>query len=566
MKRYDVAALGLYALLTLVLASSLVSNIDTVLAGRSSDVYVNLWVDWWTRKALTEGLDFYHTDYLFYPLGTSLVFHSFSHTTTFLSLLMAPLIGRFAAYNVVILLSYVLSGFSMYLLTNRLTGCRPASLVAGLVFAFYPFHIYESSHPVLVTTQWIPLFALALVRALRETGLSRIRQILLAALWFLLTALSSWHLMIMLGMWMALYLLYGLLLERSEWAPRAFRSLVLLAVVIGVTVGPFLWPIIREQLTTDTGYMVIDAQRHGFGNDLLSFVIPNRDHPLLGSISKTLAINDEYGFTRRRSAYLGYVCLGLAIGGVATARRKARFWSLAGLVFFVLSLGSQVSFNGAPLHSFVLPWSIPIIGVLRHAFRLDVLLFFSLSVLVGYGCCWLYSRIALRSRMLARIALVSVAGLILFEYLVHPFPTTKVSYSPFWYQLAQEEGDFAVADFPWDGQHGKYYMSCQTLHGKKIIGGRVSRKPRDADAFVEANPLLAPLEEGTAPDPTLDIDEEFAELAAQGIRYIVVHKHFLKSDAVENWRRWLAKSSSPYYEDERLLVYCTEPTSNSGAP
>ncbi len=562
MKQYDWAVLGLYGLLTLILTSSLASNLNTVLAGQSSDVYINPWADWWTKKALTEGLDFYYTDYVFYPQGTSLAFHSFTHINTFIILFLAPLVGYFAAYNLTILLAYVLSGFSMYLLVTYLTGCRSAAFVAGLVFAFYPYHIFESAHPVLVTTQWMPLFALALMRSLRSTGSSRVKQVLLAALWFLVTALSSWHLMIMLSMWTFLYLLYKIIFERSEWAPRAFRALALLAVVVGLVLIPFLWPMMRELMTSDAGYV---TKSSGHGCDLLSFIVPNQHNPLLGSLVYTLGLEDKSGFTRKHSAYLSYVALGLAVIGVVQARRKPRFWLLAGVIFFVLSLGSQINLNEVPLHSFSLPWAVPIIGILRHPRRLHVLVFFCFAVLVGYGGRWLHNRIVLRNRALAHIALASVAAFILLEYLICPFPTTPVTLSSFWHQLAQEEGDFAVADFPKDNKSEKYAMFCQIFHGKKIVSGRVSRTPQDAEAFLEANPLLERLNEGTAPDPDWDMEVEFARLAAQDIRYIVVHKHLLKSDEVENWRGWLGDSHL-FYEDERLMVYCTESISEKGTP
>jgi len=554
--RYNVTVLVLYGLLTLALTLPLPCEMNESLAGHSLDVYINPWADWWTMKALTEGLDFYHTDYMFYPRGISLVFHSFSHTNTALSLLLAPLMGRFAAYNVTILLAYVLSGFGTYLLASHLTGCRPAAFIAGLVFAFHPYHIFESAHPVLVTTQWIPFFVLALVRMLHDTDVGRVKQVLLAALWFLLTALSSWHLMIMLAGWAALYLFCSLFFERADWVPGASRSLILLSLVAGLSVVLFLWPIIREQLTTDTAYMAVDVQ-DGLGNDLLSFFIPNWRHPLFGP--RFAGYYEEIGFTRKRPAYLGYVSLGLAVGGIATARRKTRFWLLAGLIFFVLSLGLQITFRGSPLHVFRLPWAIPIIKLMRHPFRLNTLLFFSLAILVGFGSRWLHSWVAKRSKPLAYLALVSVAGLILFEYLVYPFPTTQPSYSPFMSQLAQEEGDFAVADFPMGRMPAKYYMFYQVIHSKKIVDGVVSRTPGDAYAFVDANPLLGPLHAGAAPDPGLDVEEQFAALATQDIRYVIVHKQFLDSKKMEDWQRWLVKFPPPFYEDEWLIAYRTTP-------
>jgi len=549
-----VAMLGIYCALTIAMTWPLPAQMSTHLAGDDVDVLINPWADWWTQKALTEGLDFYHTDYLFYPHGASLVFHSFSHVNTAISLLLTPLIGHFAAYNLAILLTYAVSGLGMYLLANHLTGCRPAAFVAGVVFAFHPCHLFQSSHPVLVTTQFMPLFALAFIRMLRDASANRVAQTLLAALWFLLTALSSWHLMLMLVGWVAIYLLYGLLFERAEWSPGAIRHLSLLVVVVALTIAPFLWPIVHEQLVTDTSYMAAEVAE-GRGNDLLSFLTPNRLHPVFGPLVSE--INSRIGYTRNWPAYLGYTALGLALAGVAAARRRTRFWWMSGLAFLFLSLGAQIKWEGTPLHTFQLPWVAPIIAVLRHPLRLNSLTFLSLAVLVGFGGRWLYERIASRTRPLAYLVLSLLTGLLLFEYWAFPFPTTRPSYSPFLHQLSQEEGDFAIADFPMGRQEAKYYLFDQTIHGHKIVDGVVSRTPHDAYAFVDADPLLGPLRNENV--PTEHLADRLAVLAAQDIRYIIVHKRFLDSARMENWQKWLAHFPPPYYEDEMVIVYHTAP-------
>jgi len=555
MRRCDWAVLVLDVLLTVILTWPVSCNMNEMLAGHSSDPYHNLWVNWWTEKVLTEGQSLYYTDYLFYPYGVSLIFHSFSHANTALSLALAPLVGRFAAHNAVVLLAYALSGFGMYLLVSYLSGCRPAAFVAGLVFALNPYHISESDHPILVTTQWIPLFVLAFVRMLREPGARRVAQLFLAVLWFLMTALSSWHLMTMLIGWMVLYLLYSLVFERAGLVEGAGRSLVMFIVVSGLLLVPFLWPIVREQLTADTTFVAVDVGE-GLGNDLLAFFLPNRWHPFFSSL-----FSDTYehiGFTSRRSAYLGFVPLALAVGGMATARRKSRFWLLSGLVIFVLSLGATVVFCGKPLHTSTLPWAVPIIGVLRHPFRLNVLLFLSLSVLVGFGGRWLFGRLARRGRLPVYLAVALTICFVLFEYLTFPFPHTIPSYSPFIGQLAQEEGDFAVVDLPMGRKWAKYHMFYQMIHGKKIADGHISRTPDNAYDFVDASPLLGPLHAGTAPDlDANDIREQFAVLAEQGVRYIIVHKELVGAGEMEDWREWLADFPAAFYEDERLIAYRT---------
>jgi len=548
----SVVVLVLYALLTVVVAWPLVSNMDTVVAGQSSDVQINLWADWWTKKAMIEGLDLFHTDYLFYPQGVSLAFHSFSHMNTLITLLLTSLMGHSVAYNATILLAFALSGFSMYLLVEHLTGCRPAAFVAGLVFAFHPYHRFESAHPVIVTTQWMPLFALALEKTFHGDNGRRERNMLLTALWFVLTALSSWHLMLMLAAWGGLYLGYALLVGDRELAPGALRSLLLSAVVIAVVLSPFIWPMLREMLGPGISYASTDPD-NGIGNDVLAFLVPNESNPLLyRPIASWVDINDQTSFTGKRSAYLGYAALALAVVGFAVCDR-ARFWALGALVSLLLSLGGRVTLNGVPLHDWHLPWALPILRVMRHPYRLSVLVFFFLSVTAGYGWRWLHRRLAYRHEILSRVGTPLLALLILLEYAVVPFPTMKLAYPPFLHQVAEEDRGFGVIDFPMGRQEGKYYMYCQTIHGKRIAGGHVSRKPDSADAFIDGNPLLEQLDDNAAPGPDVDVEEEFDRLARHGFRYLIVHKRFLRPEEAEQWKSWFP--FPPWHESDWLIVY-----------
>ena len=268
-----------YVFLTVVMTWPLVTKMSTHLAGDNVDVWLNQWATWWTGKAITDGLDLYQTEYLLHPRGASLAFFSFSHANTAVSLLLTPLIGRFASYNIPVFLAYALSGFSMYLFAEHLTGSRTGAFVAGIVFAFNSNHMSESSHLHLVSTQWIPLCMLALSRMLRDTGTGAVRQTWSAALWFLVTALSGWHLMTMLAALMALYLLWQAIFERDECSPRALARLVMLAIIVGITVIPFMLPILREHLTADTSYVAVDVRR-GQGYDLVERPAIRFDEPM----------------------------------------------------------------------------------------------------------------------------------------------------------------------------------------------------------------------------------------------------------------------------------------------
>ena len=64
-KRWEALALIFYILLTLVMTLPLPGQLNKAVAGWSADVYLKLWADWWTEKALGEG-KFTH-DTIFVP-------------------------------------------------------------------------------------------------------------------------------------------------------------------------------------------------------------------------------------------------------------------------------------------------------------------------------------------------------------------------------------------------------------------------------------------------------------------------------------------------------------------
>ncbi|MFZ0546244.1 MAG: hypothetical protein WAM60_12435, partial [Candidatus Promineifilaceae bacterium] len=124
------------------------ANLNSVIIGDDNDVYINPWDDWWTAKAISDpDISLWKTDYLFYPKGANLVYHSFSHLNTLVSLGLRPFLGTFPAYNITMLINLVLNGFSMFQLARYLTKSTIAALLAGIVFAFNSQVIYQICHP-----------------------------------------------------------------------------------------------------------------------------------------------------------------------------------------------------------------------------------------------------------------------------------------------------------------------------------------------------------------------------------------------------------------------------------
>ena len=108
-----------------------------------------------------------YDDYFFAPLPRSIVFNE---NLFGLSLLFAPfyLLGPnpLWAYNLTLLVSLALSAFFTYLLVAKLTRSAPAGIIAGVLFAFSPYVLFEIGRIQLVATQWIPALFLLLHRAI----------------------------------------------------------------------------------------------------------------------------------------------------------------------------------------------------------------------------------------------------------------------------------------------------------------------------------------------------------------------------------------------------------------
>ena len=555
----NIAVLALYVLISIALTFPLPFTMDRCLAGDDIDAWLNPWANWWTQKALSERLPFYHTRYLFYPHGTSLVYHSFSHTNSALWLALRHLVGDLPAHNLTILMTYPLSAFTLYLLAHHLTKSRPAAFIAGFIFAFSPYHVAESSHPILGTIQWIPLFLLSLEKAIAQ---EKVKAGLSAAFWLWLTALSGWHLLILalsLGICRALYLL----LTENRWKSRKVLQILLVAsLAFAILTLPFMWPLLREQFTSATSGSFIAHQERYAGTDLLAFFTPSNYHPLLGPLVGKM-YECLYPGLWKPPAFIGYSVLALGCIGILRSRRRGRFWWIASVVSFVLALGPRPRVLGRLLLSHPLPWGIPLIRLIRYAERVNVLFTLCWSLLVAWGCVALLRR--LRSRHQTYLLMVGILILTAFEYCPVPFPSTCVEIPPFYLELAREPDDFAILEIPMGRQPAKISMYYQTIHERPLVEGHVSRTPPHAYDFIESNELLSLLRQYSVPDyegpftlPFPDVSRQLETLAEAGIRYVVFHRDKIPPAMLAAWQSFVV--ADPVYDDASLVVYRTRPT------
>jgi hypothetical protein len=553
-----------YILLTLVMTWPVVTQLSTHIIGYGDDMWVHYWNDWWVKRVLQQGGNIYYTPLLFHPTGVDLTYHNFAWVNIAVWLVIEPLTGSIAAYNLTHLMHIPLCGLSMFLLMRRLTRSDMAAFLSGLVFAFWPYRVLDLNHPNMISTEGFPLLMLVLLR-LFHNG-KPMRDGIIAGLLIALIGYMRLQLTILAGIMMAGYLLYTVIWERERWNWQVVAGLALAGAAATILMMPVVYPLARQQIVgfSDQAYQ-LDIE--GSKQDVLSWIIPHHQHPLASLFDQVFKPYTNKAVRSVFSAYVGYVVSGLALIGVLKRRsnRESIFWFGLAILSFTLALGPYLQFNliqtGIPL-PYILAEQLPLIQMLRHPHRFSALLAVPMAVLAGYGALAVKDWLAKRrwGKRLAHPATFAIllTALILADYWSVPASMITAAIPNFYATLADEPGDFAIVGLPGDRNRTEQYMFYQTLHARPILGGHVSRLPPGALAFESSVPLLAGMYDSGEINMQLpDISRQLSLLDQAGFRYLILHKHLVWPGTLAKWRSYLA--ISPRYEDEDVVVYTTNP-------
>jgi hypothetical protein len=585
-----------YVLLTLAMTWPAVGQLSTHLLGSGDDMWVHYWNNWWVKRVLQRRGDVYYTPLLFHPTGVSLVYHNFAWVNIALWLALEPLAGGVAAYNLVHLAHIPLCGLAMFALARRLTQSRAAAFVAGLVYAFWPYRMLDTNHPNMVSTEGFPLLALALWSLFCSR--KPVRDGLIAGLILALVGYMRLQLLILAGFFVVLYLLYVLIWERGQWNWRVVGGLALMGVVALALMTPALLPLAREALAGDSAEELYVVSALDPEQDLLAWIVPQHQHPLGGLFTRIFPGYVQNETRAHHSAFVGYVAAALGVAGVVNRRthRQTWFWVGLAILSFFLALGPYLRFNGVEYPHVPLPYRLigwlPPVQMLRHPHRFTALLALPVAVLAGYGAAafktWLAGRgancqLALHDFEALAVSDEGIRGdenrtchpfypfnpltitvllgaLVLVDYFSVPTDMVSACVPAFYTALAEEPGDFAIVGLPGKRQITERYMFYQTVHGRPLLSGHVSRLPPQAMVFADSVPLVA----GAYRSSTGGIDTQFPDISRQltalseaGFRYVVVHKALAPAALVEEWQSYLALT--PRYEDDEVAVYATAP-------
>lgn len=563
-----------YTLVTILFTYPTVLQLSTHLPGTGGDTYLFVWNLWWIKKAVTElRTNPFWTDYLLYPEGVSLVFHTFVPLHGLLSIPLQAFVGLVATTNLINILTFILSGYGTYLLCRHLVTDRISAFIGGMVFAFCPYRFaHLVGHFNLTSTEWLPFFALALLKVAEAAGRDRIRAPLGCAVLLLLIALCDYYYLFYALLLVALFVIYRVRSEGSRAflehdAPPLAIALGLFAVGFSPILAMAGLELLREGRETVHGWRGATI----YQADLLAYVTPSPLHPFLGPLTRSISRRFT-GNIAEATVFAGYVPLTLGLAALVKLRQThpwVRFWSLGLVTFFILSLGPFPRILGKAIRLIPLPYQLvmltPVLNDLRVPSRFAIMVMLSLAVLVAFACRRVLGRPrSQRGRLLIAVSLVLAIS---FEYLALPFPMFQPSVPEIYRQIGSEPELYTVLDLPlgWKtglkmvGKFPSELLYYQTMHEKRLVGGYVSRVPDGKIRTLEARPVLQTLLElqhqgrPGQPHSGRPVGALISDLAALQVRYLVVHRPLENS-----WVRAFIESRLPVekiYEENGVLVF-----------
>lgn len=489
------AVIAFFAVLSALYFWPLPLHFSTHIPGFPGDNFFFLWDQRWVQLSLARlHASPLYTDWIYYPLGVPLIFHALVPAHGLFALPLYSLgLGSVPIFNLLFLLSYVLTGYATWLLVLRLTGSRLAGLIAGLVFTFCPYKwTHAQGHLNLIYTQWIPLFLLCLLDTLSAR---RWRFPLFAGLFLLLQLYSDLQYSIFLLLLAAPVVLDVLLRRRAARGAWARLALVLIVALVGSL--PLLLAGRRALAAEGQFFASRSVTRPQFSADLEGYLRPPVNHPVLGGFSASFSSGGE------RTVFLGWTAALLALLGAFRGKRKTAVWLVSALAFVLLSLGPVIHVHGRALvrnrvYELVRA-NLPGLESLRTPGRFGLVVTLCVAVLAGFGVASLAARLRRpRSYLLAG----ALGALLLFEFAI-PSWIARATLPPGFaragemlpfgtpvFILPPRVGDGEVFFGPMDFRAQYFCLEA----GLRCAGsGFASRSPRWRVAFFTQKPALRPL-------------------------------------------------------------------------
>jgi O-antigen/teichoic acid export membrane protein len=414
--------------------------------------------------------------------------------------LAARVVGAIAAFNLVTLAGFVLSGATMYLLVRYLGCARLVAAWAALAYIVFPWHMARVEHASLLQLEVLALLVLTLVAAARRPSWLRFGFVGAANL-------ACWLMSGYFGP-MALVTTVAFMLGAAVTSSRRRGLLLVGGAGISAFAAAGIFGIAAVASGTNSGAGLARAvgDLSIYGLRPIELVVPPARNLVLGSRLDSFWNTHTHGSNGTEvTNYLGLLTFAFAITWLVIAVRRRRSLSrneriatpglvvafVAALAFAapspILLFGHNVSMPSRLL------WQL--VPAFRVVSRWDTVLMTALVPLAAFGLQAIWRSLARPGwpRVLPA-AVVGVAMIISFlELAIHPVQNRfRTVPKPPEYSVVGRTPQGILAEYPLG--YSDIYRLWQSRHGRPLLNGA----PPDTQADYARLVLLDPVQPGTA--------------------------------------------------------------------
>ena len=581
----------IFSVLTVIFTFPIILDFASDAAGLDCyDKCHMMWRFWWADFSFENGLDFQHSNYIFYPDGAG-ISGNLAYFTTFLGFLLVQFLNYAAAWNIIWFLGFVFGGYGCYLLANNFNKNYLSSIIAGIIFTFTTYHMAHSLvHIGLSMIVWLPIFVLFLFKLLEKQ--SKYYSIVGGIVFFLVSLTHLYYSVFITMFSIVFFAVY--IFKQKKVSNKTFITNFSILLTIGLISTSILF--LSNTTLGDEAPDRILSEHIQYSVNLENLILPGPEHTTQ-KISDNGVYRSFYSFFDKpvhglqieQFVFLGYSVIFLSTLAVIRYRRNhIWFWVLICGIFILMSLGPELKIfhesTGIVLPDKVFYDTVPEWDEIRAPARFIVIANLALAVLASYAVYGL-----LKNKFSAfkqQLMLTAVIGfVILFEFSMIPYLSYSEPIPDIYEEIKNDESKFAVLSAPIGGTGDGLLLSDpvflyhQIHHEKPIYGGFESRVDieimRNTQTyFLNMFHILGSKDDVIKQDLVthgLSLFDHF------DIKYVTLHKELPSFDPTRqsNLQTFLPETKqtmskilggdTAIYEDNRIIVYKI-PKSNSLEP
>ena len=443
-----------YSLLTVLLTYPQIRHMKQGIYSLSDQLFYAWMIERNTESILQKPLSEFYNASVFYPYENTLSFGDHLLGETFLAFpFYITTHNPVFAENVLILASFVLSAYGMFLLVKHFTNNVWIAVVGGVLFSFSHVRFNQYDHLNIISTEWLPFIFLFLQRYLEKW---KVRDLIFLSVFYLLTIFLTVYYLVMVSLAIVIYVGVWIIFTKIKIQTK-LKEFSFLLVCLGICVAiifPTLLPYFEFSREFPQLKRVIQDNIIYSANIMSYFMI-----------TRTAVASRIAGLSNLSEADAGLfpgivVLTGTLFSLLYGLKEKGTktyilFFSVLSIIFLLLSLGPFLKFTEKVMTSSPLPYYylynllFPL-QIMRVPARFAIFAELFLVLLACFGFHFVYKHLI--QPKIQWIFLTAIVGVAILETWSVPVPLTlveiKKDFPQVYFWLKEQPENTTVLELP----------------------------------------------------------------------------------------------------------------------